>query len=184
MELVSKLFYLSPSASSKVLTFEKSWNPVIRCVCWKVILVRTGFVISIPGAVSLLQGRICKHFPFHWEISVEGWRLSPQLHLQENKCIVFLELLQHPVLSRRLAVGGLYRVVIIAWLWVFMLSKIWSKQFVMKSLWAKVIGSPSLDLFRCRIGTQPSCAVWYNQVCRPGVEEDDLHRYAGLGRNC
>ena len=96
MELVSKLFYLSPSASSKVLTFEKSWNPVIRCVCWKVILVRTGFVISIPGAVSLLPGRICKHFPFHWEISVEGWRRSPQLHLQENKCIVFLELLQYP----------------------------------------------------------------------------------------
>lgn len=33
-----------------------------------------------------------------------------------------------------------------------MLSKMWSKQFVINSLWAKVIGTPLLEIFRYWIG--------------------------------
>lgn len=103
--------------------------------------------------------------------------------MQESKCPVFSLLVQHQARLRdRQCV--VYTVVIIAWLWVFMLLKMWSKQFVINSLWAKVIGTPLLEIFRYWIGTLLSYVLRCNQVCRPEVEEDDLQRWASLGRNC
>lgn len=102
--------------------------------------------------------------------------------MQESMCLVFSLLVEHQAhLRDRQCV--VYTVVIIAWLWVFMLSKMWNEQFVINSFRAKVIGTPLLEVFRYWIGTLLSYVLPCNQVCRPGVEEDDLHRWASLGRN-
>lgn len=55
---------------------------------------------------------------------------------------------------------------------------------MINSLWAKVIGTPLLEIFRYWIGVLLSYVLLCNQVSGPGVEEDDLHRWAGLGQNC